>query len=583
MPSHPPNLSGEQHVGAADLRLSEETEKVKRSPAARSEEGPRKRAKKRPKPIVTEPVEEESEDGEDAGVDEQSKKARGRPRLDTTDQNAAERRRTQIRLAQRAYRNRKENALQTLENEVRVLQEAKEEMSNAFMKLHDFAISQGVLEKIPAFAQELQSTTERILMLAKKTSESGGENSRAPSVGKDTGPSEKSLGKQPEKTTSPDAVRAPPMTTGSSVWGYTFDEETTQIEPTLAMPDVSTPTAAQIALTKAPLGYGITSMSTFDNASFPADLHTHGSFPPQGAVRSAQQQNATPIITTPTFSPSNSLPTPLTLAYVEATFGRRLQRSSLELAYRLSSMPNPPNDILARIFGFCLHYESVEQIRERVHKCLEKTREESLNDWRAPFWALGGIGQHQMGAQQQDKPVGNQGTADVAKHAFGTSFAMGPFNTATTEVRDQHLDATMRITLPGFQGDFFEPDEVELYLQSHGVCIQPGQDYVTAEVDVMWLEDLQQQQSNDSHRQWAPGMPPPMGKTSETTMMAAEDGSWMGGRALAVTQPTTNSMGHSNDAKISFANQKEIVTLNVDVFIGGEFDCLYSSSRSGKY
>lgn len=89
MTSHPPNLSGEQHIGAAGLRLNEETEKVKKNPAARSEEGPRKRAKKSAKPVVTE-VEEDYEDDEDAGVDEESKRARGRPRLDTKDQNAAE-------------------------------------------------------------------------------------------------------------------------------------------------------------------------------------------------------------------------------------------------------------------------------------------------------------------------------------------------------------------------------------------------------------------------------------------------------------------------------------------------------------
>ena len=73
-------------------------------------------------------------DGED------SKKQRGRPRLDTQDETAADRRRTQIRLAQRAYRNRKETTISALKKRVGELERTIEKMNKSFLKFHDNAI-----------------------------------------------------------------------------------------------------------------------------------------------------------------------------------------------------------------------------------------------------------------------------------------------------------------------------------------------------------------------------------------------------------------------------------------------------------
>src|SRR6266516_4726527 len=54
--------------------------------------------------------------------EEDGKKQRGRPRLDTHDETAADRRRTQIRLAQRAYRHRKETTISALKGRVNELE-----------------------------------------------------------------------------------------------------------------------------------------------------------------------------------------------------------------------------------------------------------------------------------------------------------------------------------------------------------------------------------------------------------------------------------------------------------------------------
>lgn len=449
------------------------------------------------------------------------------------------------------------------------------------MKLHDFAISQGILEKTPTFAKELQSTTEKFLMLAKKSNESSGEESRATSTGKKSSPTKKSTVKKPEISRSPDVVEAPPVAMSSSIWGYNFHDEA-QEKPSLPMGGLAQHPPSNIAITQAPLGYEIVTMPAFDHATFSFDSSAQDSFFAQGAVRSSQQhqqQVITPNITPPAFSPSISLPMPPTGAYSETTFGRRLQRNTIEFASRLSTMPNPPNDKYAKVFGFCLLYESVEQIRARLQKALEKTRQESLHNWRVPFWALGGIGQHQFSGQQQQqqnhKLIGNQGTIDVAKHSFGTNFAIGPFDAATTDARDRQLDANMRIMLPGFQGEFFDPDEVELYLQTRGVCIQPGQDYVTVEIDVALFEN-QQQQTTDIYSQWVGNMPPaPADSRLSENALAAGHGNWMGETGYSNSQAATHSMGHTVDAKFPMTNRKQMVTLNVDVFIQGEFELLF--------
>lgn len=448
------------------------------------------------------------------------------------------------------------------------------------MKLHDFVISQGILEKTPTFAKELQSTTEKFLRLAKKSNESSGEESRGTSTGKKSSPNKKSPTKKPEKPHSPDVAEAPPVTMSSSLWGYSFHDEA-QEKPPLPMGGLSQHPPSNIAMTQAPLGYEIVTMPAFDNSTFSFDPGAQDSFFAQGAVRSNQQhqqQVITPNITPPAFSPSMSLPMPSTGAYSENTFGRRLQRSTIEFASRLSTMPNPPSDKFAKVFGFCLLYESVEQIRARLQKALEKTRQESLHNWRVPFWALGGIGQHQLGGQQRqpqqnNKLIGNQGTIDVAKHGFGTNFGIGPFDTGTTEARDRQLDANMRIMLPGFQGEFFDPDEVELYLQSRGVCIQPGQDYVTVEVDVALFEN-QQQQTTNNYNQWVgdvpPPPPPPADSRTPENALAAVHGNWMGERGHSNSQAATHLMGLMGVPKHSMANRKHLVTLNVDVFIQGK-------------
>ncbi|KAF3041752.1 hypothetical protein E8E12_008802 [Didymella heteroderae] len=101
-----------------------------------------------------------SEDADDVTFLAGGKKARGRPRVDTQDATAADRRRTQIRLAQRAYRQRKETTISSLKQQSTQLHAVIDEMNRTFLRFHESIVQSGVLRLKPELARDLKQATE---------------------------------------------------------------------------------------------------------------------------------------------------------------------------------------------------------------------------------------------------------------------------------------------------------------------------------------------------------------------------------------------------------------------------------------
>ncbi|KAK7747497.1 hypothetical protein SLS53_001752, partial [Cytospora paraplurivora] len=515
-----------------------------------------------------------------------------------------------IRLAQRAYRSRKENAIQTLEKKVQCLRETNEKMSNTFMQLHDFAVSLGLLERVPEFARELRATTEKFLALARESSEEGEQDERAESPTPEAG---KVTQQDRERSSSPEAIETQPSDEQPVLpWGGYVVMTEPEISPNTPLSDL--PSAISTA-TRHPLDYEIITMPTLENASFPFGLNHENSL--QGVF---DQTSFPPAYQ---FSPLYTLPIPGSLASAESTFGRRLQRTALERGLQLITMANPPKERFAKVFGFSMLFESLEKVRDRLRTSLDRTIAESLNNWQAPFWALGGAGQHHIQQDHSQGRVGNQGTADRQKYAFaGGHFGLGPFDTKTGEIRNKRIDPRMRITLPGFQGDFYDAEEVELYLQSRGVSIGPGQDYVTTHVDVASFEEAEGQQSIAVFDEWPqsiddafdvkqpskklttpslfPGTSSVMGGTSQTmsdmpgssNAWPVHDGASSGMFGMSTLQSQfpefftgrslpPGSLGH-DPSTLAFAGittrgnqtpetRKRLITLDVNAFITGKY------------
>ncbi|KAL0264568.1 hypothetical protein SLS55_000518 [Diplodia seriata] len=79
----------------------------------------------------------------------------------------AQRRRTQIRLAQRAYRQRKEMTISSLQKQVEQLQSVIDGMNNSFLHFNDQAMASDIFALRPHLASELRSTTEAFVNLSK--------------------------------------------------------------------------------------------------------------------------------------------------------------------------------------------------------------------------------------------------------------------------------------------------------------------------------------------------------------------------------------------------------------------------------
>lgn len=96
------------------------------------------------------------------------KKQRGRPRLETDDASAADRRRTQIRLAQRAYRHRKETTISNLRQRVETLEATIALMNTTFLTLNDDLLRSEPLASNTQLRHKLHAASARFASITEK-------------------------------------------------------------------------------------------------------------------------------------------------------------------------------------------------------------------------------------------------------------------------------------------------------------------------------------------------------------------------------------------------------------------------------
>ncbi|TEY32855.1 hypothetical protein BOTCAL_0711g00040 [Botryotinia calthae] len=459
-----------------------------------SEEPEQEQSKKRRKRVRKESSNLDDDD------DEARKKARGRPKVDTKDETAADRRRTQIRMAQRAYRHRKETTISSLEKQVQELRGTNEEMNNIFINLYDFAISRGLLQREPEFGQQLQSTTQKFLELAKQNA--GDENPRHEDDSPDNITHE-TQGETSHSLINQSAQRPPPL--------ILLSDEPTAAETIntwggyIVSKDTSSEEERQIEYnqndTEEPRQYEIISRATEDNASFPFESMS---------IQQYRAEIPSPISNDflQSFYPYAAVPLPTTHSYFELSFARRVHRATVEHGYKLLTMPNPPKKRFERAFGYCLQYETKEECIARFQRVLNNSSKESLHEWRYPLVHLGGSGTYYP---NQDSDTDNE-----IMPKFRTGFSMGPFPTACTPLLE-NISPNMKCTLPGFEGEFFDPNDVEGYLRGHGFDLQPGADYITGQVELEVSPDAHSPGTTNTDSVFPPTPRSPIGKVLAKT------------------------------------------------------------------
>ncbi|OAQ60906.1 bZIP transcription factor, bZIP-1 [Pochonia chlamydosporia 170] len=124
----------------------------------------------------------------EAMTDAHAPRKRGRPRNATDDQQAPERRRRQLRVAQQAYRKRKETTIVNLQSRIRELESGIEELSESFLSFSNLLFEAGILQNQPRVTSALQKITQQCVSLAKRGCDEAGQPAAPADVSPSTSP-----------------------------------------------------------------------------------------------------------------------------------------------------------------------------------------------------------------------------------------------------------------------------------------------------------------------------------------------------------------------------------------------------------
>lgn len=190
--------------------------------------------------------------------------------------------------------------------------------------------------------------------------------------------------------------------------------------------------------------------------------------------------NITPIdllSTTPRgdFFPAPQPTPPRTYSFQESTFGRRIFRAATEAAYRLLLDPERKPADYERIFRLSLMGCDRAEMIASVKSVLDKGPHEELDSWTAPLIHVGGAGTHYA----RRDPFGNL-QPRKASHNLGL---IGPQALALLEnaARD-NISTVMTVEVVGFEGEWFDPFDVQGYLEEEGIFIDPSASFAEAEI-----------------------------------------------------------------------------------------------------
>jgi hypothetical protein len=372
-------------------------------------------------------------------------------------------------MAQRAYRNRKETTIQSLEKQVQDLRGTNEEMSNIFMNLYDFAVGKGLIHREPEFAQHLRSTTERFLALAGSISADDSMKEEVAVHNQQRDASANSIQSHSRQELSSEIQDV--MT---SVWGYQVSKEDTPDDPSSPNEYVQQPLQA----VPLPEDHQIISRATIDNASF-INLD----------FLDSMQQYRVEIPETSFdysyfLSPEGTLPLPASYSVSENTFARRLQRSTTESGWRLINSRNTSR--IEAVFGFCLRFETKDQIKKRLWKVLSADSKSALYNWKEPFLHLGGSGTF----YPRDQNI----SGDLQPKIL-SGMSMGPFSASVMDTRQNDMLTEYKINVPGYEGEFFDSNDVEGYLRGRGIDIGVNAEFVDLDLDQLEFHE----QASNSH------------------------------------------------------------------------------------
>ncbi|KAF4222004.1 hypothetical protein CNMCM5878_007556 [Aspergillus fumigatiaffinis] len=285
--------------------------------------------------------------------DHTERRKKGRSKSQTRQDVSPNRRRTQIRLAQRAYRSRKEAELQALRARVRELDMLVERMNETFLSFTDDLMKSGVLLTYPDVARRLHQTIAQSLSLT----------NRAVSVVED-------VAEPPIAETN-----APEAKANAGVVDAT-EQDVANANDTFDVANIPLPDILEFAVR--------------------AQRQASSQYPAQ----TSQQSNLTvleiPTQTTPLYSTPLFWNTPSSSTYSleGASFAHRLYRACVEQGHRC--LTNPPYQLeeLTYKFRLPLTVFTLHNIRAHFEESLSGGHHGTLMELNIPFFSIGGAGTH---------------------------------------------------------------------------------------------------------------------------------------------------------------------------------------------
>jgi hypothetical protein len=395
-----------------------------------------------------------------ADEEDSSKKQRGRPRLDTQDETAADRRRTQIRLAQRAYRHRKETTISALKKRVGDLEKTIQTMNNAYNEIHDNLIDTGMFNSRPALLQQLESTAEQFATLARLMQDSDNEDDDDQHEGRgrtdsvDVGPEQSSSSNNARKQSNVSSQESGQEAPGfEMVYSHNSENDL----------DIETSDLQLFQETN------------FDQANVQAEYQQWNVQIPDTQF---DENSFFPIIEKPLKATQ-----PYTYSFQETTFSRRLHRLCLERAFRNLTSPDINRDYLTRAFRFTFCFSNKKSMLIRFQELLKRKAGESLENWNVPFFRVGGAGTHFPRLDEAGRPV-------YPPNMHSAASVFRPLRWLEPETPRAETTTERMLEAIGYGGEWFDSHDVEEYLKSKGIHLDGTSSFIEIDPSVISLPPL---------------------------------------------------------------------------------------------
>lgn len=391
-------------------------------------------------------------------------------------------------------------------------------MSKAFLAFNDNAMSSGILQVRPELARQLKSTTERFINLTKTASKSDDEHEG--SDADSNSESQRSRRQQQifngslpinndNRSSSPENV---PRPSEILPLGYVqiMDDSSDALTPGImdsAMMDVTSMSSMNSNLLSTS-NSGFDGLDTLLQAAgvpynkLPQDLNSQVFSVSSMDLPSAPDPTNLAALRGQPVAPELS-PT-YTYSFQETRFAKRLHRATLERGFYLLSTAHLRPAAFSHVFRLSLLYNTRDALLARFKYKLSLPPDAPLEYYNTPFIHLGGAGLH-----YSKRKVANSFVIKPGPMMPGMRQSKARLESAETSGEGYEIELDLR----EYEGEWFDANDVEGYLEEKGVKIEGMGSFAEAHISA----DDAAPRSPDTSNQFSP---PSLSDASNSTNRA---------------------------------------------------------------